>query len=160
MLVIALAALTGYLLICLFSYSSADPGWTSTGEGGPIRNLGGRFGAWFADLFLHAFGYSAYLFPLIFGLLSSRILKNRSEPLSPQVRAVHGVGLVLTVFSACWDRFCTSTPPATWVFGRHGLSLVAGGWLLDAFGSVGRRCCFSLRSWPVFHGLWISHGSL
>ena len=45
-LVIALAALTGYLLICLVSYSSTDPGWTSTGDGGPIRNLGGRFGAW------------------------------------------------------------------------------------------------------------------
>ena len=70
-LVIALVALTGYLLICLVSYSSTDPGWTSTGDGSPIQNLGGRFGAWFADLFLHAFGYSAYLFPLIFALLSA-----------------------------------------------------------------------------------------
>jgi S-DNA-T family DNA segregation ATPase FtsK/SpoIIIE len=138
-LVIALAALTGYLLICLVSYSSGDPGWTSTGDGGPIRNLGGRFGAWFADLFLHAFGYSAYLFPVIFGLLSSRILRNRSEPLSPQVRVVHGIGLALTVFSACGIGFLhfNASGSALGVSGGGWLGLVAGGWLLDAFGSVG-----------------------
>ena len=138
-LVLALVGLTGYLLICLVSYSSTDPGWTSTGDGGPIRNLGGRFGAWFADLFLHAFGYSAYLFPLIFALLSARILRNRSAPLSPQVRAVHGVGLVLTVFAACGIGFLhfSNTASVSGFSGGGWLGLVAGGWLLDAFGSVG-----------------------
>jgi len=138
-LVIALAALTGYLLICLFSYSANDPGWTSTGDGAPIRNLGGRFGAWFADLFLHAFGNSAYLFPLIFALLGARILKNRSSPLSPQVRVVHGIGLVLTVLSTCGIGFLhfSNALPASRFSGGGWLGLVVGGWLLDAFGSVG-----------------------
>ncbi|MBT6066159.1 MAG: cell division protein FtsK, partial [Proteobacteria bacterium] len=100
-LVIALVALTGYLLICLVSYSPLDPAWTSTGDDGSTRNLGGRFGAWFADLFLHAFGYAAYLFPVIFGLLSARMLRNRDHPSSSYARFVHGIGIALTVLSAC-----------------------------------------------------------
>jgi S-DNA-T family DNA segregation ATPase FtsK/SpoIIIE len=46
------AALAGYALLSLLSYSPSDPGWSHAGDSGGIRNLGGRFGAWFADLFL------------------------------------------------------------------------------------------------------------
>ena len=136
---IGLVALTGYLLACLVSYSAFDPGWTSTGVGGPIRNLGGRFGAWFADLFLHAFGYSAYLFPLIFGLLSARILRRSIEVNSRHVRIMHGLGFTLTVVSACGIEFLHfgSGLDRGSAAGGGWLGIVVGSWLLDVFGSVG-----------------------
>ena len=138
-LVIGLAALTGYLLICLITYSPLDPGWTSTGDGAPTRNLGGRFGAWFADLFLHAFGYPAYLFPAIFGLISARTLRNKTRPSSHYLRAVHGVGLALTVIAACglgYVHFAQAAVKETFLGGGW-LGLVIGGWLLEVFGPVG-----------------------
>ena len=136
---IGLVALTGYLLACLVSFSAFDPGWTSTGAGGPIRNLGGRFGAWFADLFLHAFGYSAYLFPLIFALLSARILRRSKEVNSRHVRIMHGLGFTLTVVSACGIEFLHFGSGLDHSLGAGGgwLGIVAGSWLLDVFGSVG-----------------------
>ena len=136
---IGLVALTGYLLACLVSYSAFDPGWTSTGAGGPIRNLGGRFGAWFADLFLHAFGYSAYLFPLIFALLSARILRRSIDVNSRHVRIMHGLGFTLTVVSACGIEFLHFGPALDPELGAGGgwLGLVVGSWLFDVFGSVG-----------------------
>ena len=69
-LVIAYAALTLYLLISLVTHSDQDPSFTFTGNGGSVQNMGGSFGAWFSDLFFHAFGYTAFLFPAIFALLS------------------------------------------------------------------------------------------
>ena len=136
---IGLVALTGYLLACLVSFSAFDPGWTSTGAGGPIRNLGGRFGAWFADLFLHAFGYSAYRFPLIFALLSARILRRSIEVNSRHVRIMHGFGFALTVVSACGIEFLHFGSGLDHGPGAGGgwLGIVIGSWLLDAFGSVG-----------------------
>ena len=138
-MVIGLAALTGYLLICLVSYSPLDTGWTSTGDGAPTRNLGGRFGAWFADLFLHAFGYSAYLFPAIFGLIGARTLRHRTQPSSGHQRFVHGIGLTLTVVSACGIGYVhfSQAGSNTTFFGGGWLGLVVGGWLLDVFGPVG-----------------------
>ncbi|MEN8820261.1 MAG: DNA translocase FtsK 4TM domain-containing protein, partial [Abyssibacter sp.] len=40
------AAVTIYLLLALFSYDHTDPGWSSTGIGGSVSNLGGVVGAW------------------------------------------------------------------------------------------------------------------
>ena len=138
-LVIALVALTGYLLICLVSYSPLDPAWTSTGDDGSTRNLGGRFGAWFADLFLHAFGYAAYLFPVIFGLLSARMLRNRDHPSSSYARFVHGIGIALTVLSACGIEYIhfTNGGSDNGFSGGGWLGFVSGGWLFEVFGPVG-----------------------
>ena len=138
-LVIALVALTGYLLICLVSYSPLDPAWTSTGDDGSTRNLGGRFGAWFADLFLHAFGYAAYLFPVIFGLLSARMLRNRDHPSSSYARFVHGIGIALTVLSACGIEYVHFANRGSDIgfSGGGWLGFVSGGWLLEVFGPVG-----------------------
>lgn len=52
-----------FLYISFASYHSIDPGWSSTGSGHKILNLGGRLGAFFADVFLSLFGFLAYLFP-------------------------------------------------------------------------------------------------
>ena len=60
-----LLAISAYLLLSLLSFNTADPGWSHTGNGGPVQNAGGHAGAWFADIFLYLFGYIAYLIPLM-----------------------------------------------------------------------------------------------
>lgn len=57
---IIVLVVVGYLCVCLLSYSPADPGPTHTGSGDAINNLGGRVGAWIADLLFNVFGRAAY----------------------------------------------------------------------------------------------------
>ena len=47
------------LFAILLTYSKADPAWSHASFETP-RNLGGRFGAYLADLMLHIFGLSAF----------------------------------------------------------------------------------------------------
>jgi len=57
----ALLGLALYLALVLFTYDRADPGWShGVSDMGPIRNAGGRVGAWVADVMLLLFGLSAY----------------------------------------------------------------------------------------------------
>ncbi len=63
----ALLGLALFLALSLFTYDRADPGWShGLTEIGPIRNAGGRVGAWIADVMLLLFGLSAYWW-VIFG---------------------------------------------------------------------------------------------
>ena len=63
---LAMLALVLYLLVVLFTYSKADPGWSHSAGGG-IRNAGGMIGAYLADLLLYLFGISAYWWVACFG---------------------------------------------------------------------------------------------
>jgi S-DNA-T family DNA segregation ATPase FtsK/SpoIIIE len=64
---LALLGLALYVALSLYTYDRADPGWShAVGEIGPIRNAGGRVGAWLADVMLLLFGLSAYWW-VIFG---------------------------------------------------------------------------------------------
>ena len=60
----ARALLVGFaavlLAAILLSHDVADPGFSTTGDGGPPHNLGGRSGAWLSDLLLMLFGVSAW----------------------------------------------------------------------------------------------------
>ena len=128
-LVIALGAFTAYLLICLASYSSGDPGFTHTGVSNNIENLGGRFGAWFSDLMLNVLGYSAYFLPILFGVVCWRLLRQSDSEYMGYSRLVHGAGMIFVLFSACGLEFL------------HYFSLSrtmpfeSGGWIGDLAGS-------------------------
>lgn len=54
-----------FLFLSLASYHRSDPGWSHLINAKQVANSGGRIGAWIADMFLYAFGYLAYLFPLM-----------------------------------------------------------------------------------------------
>ncbi|MDB5934743.1 MAG: cell division protein FtsK, partial [Massilia sp.] len=56
----ALAMLCLYLVIILLSYHKGDPGWSHDVVVAKVANLGGRAGAWLADLMLFIFGFSAW----------------------------------------------------------------------------------------------------
>jgi S-DNA-T family DNA segregation ATPase FtsK/SpoIIIE len=57
---IAAVGLALFLAMVLGSYTPTDPGWSHTGTGDIIKNTGGAFGAWLADLLLYLFGASAW----------------------------------------------------------------------------------------------------
>jgi len=93
------------LLAVLLTYSRSDPGFTHSVAPGPVQNLGGRLGAWVADVVLLVFGLgAAYLLAL--GLLVTvargfrRLHRSASgvDPLSDDLPAwVHGIGFVLLI---------------------------------------------------------------
>lgn len=49
-----------YWLLALVSYSPFDPGFSTSGDGAAVRNLGGRAGAWLADGSYFLLGYSVW----------------------------------------------------------------------------------------------------
>jgi DNA segregation ATPase FtsK/SpoIIIE, S-DNA-T family len=58
-LVLGLAVLAFWLL-ALVSYSAQDPAFSTSGTGAPIRNWGGKMGAWLADGSYFLLGFSAW----------------------------------------------------------------------------------------------------
>ena len=71
------------LFAVLLTYSKADPAWSHASFEAP-KNLGGRFGAYLADLMLYIFGASAFWWVVLFG---RRVLQGWRElwsiPLPP-----------------------------------------------------------------------------
>ncbi len=57
---LALLALALFLALILFTYDKTDPGWSHSVIVDQVRNSGGRFGAWLADILLYVFGISAW----------------------------------------------------------------------------------------------------
>jgi len=98
---IAVTAVCLYLLLAFATYSAGDPGWSATGSGASIHNLGGPTGAWLADVFFSLVGYAAYLFPLLLAYRALVILLERNQPrrfdwLTFVIRAL---GLVLVMIT-------------------------------------------------------------
>ncbi len=68
---ILIAPVLLYLLVCLLSYSPADPGWSRQGSlTAPLHNLGGQVGAVLADVLIYLAGYVAFLLPVILGYVA------------------------------------------------------------------------------------------
>ena len=77
---IALGALCLYLWMALLTYDPADPGWTHTSTIDQVQNAAGRAGAWFADILFMALGYFAYVFPLLLGVKTLQVFRDRHQP--------------------------------------------------------------------------------
>jgi DNA segregation ATPase FtsK/SpoIIIE, S-DNA-T family len=84
-----------YLAMVLVSYSPSDPGWSKTGDDAAIRNAGGYFGAWLADLLLYLFGTSAYL---LIGLALYLVWWGYRRIGNPDSEYHHGLGITLGGF--------------------------------------------------------------
>ncbi len=63
---IAMAVAFLYFVMILLSYNKADPGWSHANTVVNISNLGGKAGAWLADLLLFIFGFSAWWWGALF----------------------------------------------------------------------------------------------
>src|ERR1022692_3143954 len=54
-------------VIALATHSSADPGFSTSGSGGPVQNNAGVAGAWLSDLAFFLVGYSVWWAVLVGG---------------------------------------------------------------------------------------------
>jgi DNA segregation ATPase FtsK/SpoIIIE-like protein len=85
---LATAVVLLYFVLILLSYNKADPGWSHANPVPHIANMGGRAGAWLADLFLYIFGFSAWWLCVCFARavwtgyrrLHSRFVVEAAEP--------------------------------------------------------------------------------
>lgn len=55
-----------FLFISLLSYNPADSAWSHVGSSSDISNVGGRLGAWMADILRAFFGMGAWFFVVVF----------------------------------------------------------------------------------------------
>lgn len=86
-LLFLLSAIAIYVFLSLATWTSTDPNWMHTSTPERISNLGGSMGAGLSNVLLGGFGYMAYLFPVLIGLLAWRIYRHGSSIQSSSSRA-------------------------------------------------------------------------
>src|ERR1700728_3913304 len=98
-----LGALALLLLLALFSYHPHDPGFSDTGEPGPVGNWIGPIGAYVGGFFLFLFGRPAFLFPVMLAYAGWLVHKEQALPdaRSRINTMLRGAGFVLTLLSSC-----------------------------------------------------------
>lgn len=141
-LLIAVAAACAYLIISLSSYSSADPGWSGTGNGGPVNNLGGPSGAWLADICFSLVGYLAYLFPLMLAYRAALLFAERERPqaFSSVSLGIRALGLLLVMVSGTALAALNLAGAGPLPQGAGGmLGQAVGGGMSTAFSGFGAR---------------------
>ena len=100
---LAFVALALYLGLILSTYTPSDPAWSHSVESDTVRNLGGRVGAWIADVLLYVFGLSAHwltVFCLFIVFWGYRQLE-RIEPGDRRSLAVSGAGFLQLIVASC-----------------------------------------------------------
>ena len=127
-----------FLLLAFLSYHGSDEGWSHASGASRVRNFGGSWGAWIADLWFYLFGVMAYLFPLGLGVWAWRVLRGIQDPpgheLDIFVRAA-GVAVLLVGGCSLAALHGVSSPyPA----GAGGvLGAVLGKWVAAGLGRMG-----------------------
>ncbi len=139
---IGVSAVCLYLLLALATYSPADPGWSASGAGGKIANLGGPTGAWLADVFFSLVGYAAYLFPLLLAYRAVIILieRNKEGGFDWLTFGIRVLGLVLVMIAGTALAAMNDTGSSGLPQGAGGiLGQAIGGSFTVAFSAVGSR---------------------
>jgi len=77
-LLVGFAALL--LAAILLTHNLADPGFSTTGDGSALHNLGGRTGAYVSDLLLQMFGLSAWWWVVLAAGYVIHTFRNLDEP--------------------------------------------------------------------------------
>ncbi|MGO1072810.1 DNA translocase FtsK [Lysobacter sp. CA199] len=139
---IIIAPLLLYLLASLVTFSPTDPGWSHSGSiTAPLHNLGGRVGAWIADVLLYLCGYVAFLLPIMLAAVAWIALfgmdtdGDGEADLGPALRLVGIVGFLVSATGLLQLRF---GPAEDFSAGSGGiLGQLVGRSLYSGFGPVG-----------------------
>ncbi|HVI59375.1 MAG TPA: DNA translocase FtsK 4TM domain-containing protein, partial [Luteimonas sp.] len=139
---ILVAPLLLYLLASLVSYSPGDPGWSHSGSvTAPLHNVGGRIGAWLADVLLYLTGYVAFLLPVMLGAVAWIALFGMDSDgdgdadLGPALRLVGIVGFLVSATGLLYLRVGAAE---NFSAGSGGiLGRLVGNSLYRGFGPVG-----------------------
>ena len=139
---IGVTAVCLYVLLALASYSTRDPGWSATGSGAPVSNLGGPTGAWLADVFFSLVGYAAYLFPILLAYRAIVLLMHRREenPFDWTTFGIRALGLVLVMIAGTALAALNDSGASILPQGNGGiLGQAIGGGFNTAFSEIGSR---------------------
>ena len=100
---LVLVALGAYFMLALFTYQNSDHGWTQPNTNLAVQNLGGKAGAWFADLFLFLFGYLAYLAPFMVAYSGWLLYRGGTDNQAMDYRTlgIRWAGFLLTLAAGC-----------------------------------------------------------
>lgn len=128
-----LFTVTALLLMSLLSYHPADPSFNTSRNrvhDNAVQNLVGEFGSTLADLLLQAFGYPAFLLPVVCAIFGWKWLRSRAIE-NPGFKAA---GIVALFGSAC--ALCGLLFP----------NFLAIGWTVKAGGLAGDLLADWLRA--------------
>jgi len=167
----ALAAVTLYLILIFSTYSPADPGWSHANVVPHLHNVGGRIGAWLADLLLFIFGASAWWLCIFclrlvwvgYRRLSQRfLLKKEPEPAHRHEGLIRGTGFFLLMVGSVaieYLRMYTHKMPLPRAPGGV-LGELIGNAAQNAFGFMGATLLllvlFGLGFSLFFHVSWLA----
>ena len=163
-----LAVTLGFLCV-LASYSKADPGWSHASQVSEIHNLGGRVGAWLADVLFFIFGFSAYWWSVLlmrrcwrgWRVLTAELPERLPEPVQHST-VVSWVGFGLTLVSSMGLEAIRMYPLRSALPRAPGgvLGDLLGGWLQAALGFSGATLLlllmFAIGLSLFFHFSWLS----
>jgi S-DNA-T family DNA segregation ATPase FtsK/SpoIIIE len=92
------------VLLALLTHHTADPGFSTSGNGEPMHNKVGLLGAWGSDLALFLFGHSVWWLPLVAGrawlAALARRLRGDAAPVGGRARFWLGLVLLLAASAA------------------------------------------------------------
>ncbi len=159
----AIVAVLAYVALALGSWHPGDPGWSTSGDGSALRNRGGAFGAWLADLLLFLVGASAWWFVVagVAIVVSSfrRIAEPDRESDHPRWLASAGFALVLLSSAAIESLRFWKTGAALPLAPGGALGESIGGALAGALGYNGATLALLaafLGGFSLFSGLsWL-----
>lgn len=87
------------MMLALFTYSNSDPSWSVSSQQ-RIENAAGRVGAFIADILFNAFGYLAYLVPVLF-LAKLALLFRKTIKSGRWLWLSRGLGLLVSISALC-----------------------------------------------------------
>lgn len=92
-----------YLMVALISFSPSDPSWSQTAWHGPIHNLGGWLGSWFADTLFFTFGVLAYALPpiMLFFCWSAFAQRDRRDYVDLFGLSLRLIGSLVLLLTSC-----------------------------------------------------------
>ncbi len=165
---IVFAALTVYLMLIFATYSPLDPGWSKAVELTRFHNIGGRVGAYIADLSLFIFGFSAWWFCVAFlrlvwldyQVLNRQKLALETEPAHPLTKWMSVIGFVLILAASLGIESLRLYSMRVSLPGVHGgvLGEIIGHMSVAAFGFTGSTLLLLLImaiGWSLyFHLSW------
>ncbi len=158
---VVLVAIGIYLLIALFSYDRIDPGWSHTGAAESVNNMGGRAGAWFADVFFYLFGYLAYLAPLMVAYSGWLVFRGETESgdIDYRTLGIRWAGFLITLAAGCGLATLHFTPGNLPSFAGGILGDLVGNGLIPTFNFIGTTLLLLavfLAGITIFSGLsWL-----
>ena len=153
------------LTLILISYTTNDPSWTHSGNAA-VSNLGGKLGAYSADLLLSIFGYSAWWLVILAAFSSWRSYHHlQTEPqeiTDYRPVLIHGIGFSLLLLASSGLESTRLHSLDNRLPEQAGgiIGTVCGGFINQLLGFTGGTLALLILvalSWSLFSGIsWLS----